>query len=719
MCHRWHVVAFTVVKAALTPFPEDPTFQGVRRFQEEIYIPEAAVEDIGNHCSSLDGQCRLLRPQTQDIPDAGIFSLFGALDGELGFFVQDEVSAYFGEEDPARERGPQPGRCVHVSFDQVPPWQVEPPTVLQVTPNLQMQLEGQFALGVPPVAGADRRPQQAKVHLEVEASIVYIRFVEQPVIVEKLWLSRDLPLDGHAAFPIILRGRHNVEEYWSVYLRYVDFLEQTWVSPAVTPVPISEIVILGGQGLRIGSLYLSVLDRHHAANATDAIQAQGWLMAPAQKMLSLHDVLIGKLPVRTHSAVLSLGEVRRGALRLRPDLLADPTSVAALEVAAQLRSMKAKEAESPVLAAPVAQFSDARTTASAIALLDALLTGALKFPEDIPLEALESDANLYASVYGEVTLEEAANARGMDDLYERLFTAHRMDSLDLLFSHFLWANFTAALEKPGGVMAETTSSFQPVNNRSWLPLHENSEVATRRRLLIAHLQEHTALFLRWQEPIEGKLAFVNSTGSVEVTFRLYDNLSLLGVDYYNAASGKSVHLDLDLPDSEYFLAELLGLASQLLVDEQGRPLSPELAQEQHEARTYLDSFAALLMELQQNTSEVLEAAPERLPLEDDFQLVAEEDVETAKLSNTPPMLLALGVSCFVLGTVLLAALGPAPERWPFARLWQSLGRLVLFVTHVVGRLMRPVPVLDPTREHPVQRVAREDRAARDPNADNG
>ena len=29
-------------------------------------------------------------------------------------------------------------------------------------------------------------------------------------------------------------------------------------------------------------------------------------------------------------------------------------------------------------------------------------------------------------------------------------------------------------------------------------------------------QEHTALFLRWQEPIEGKLAFVNSTGSVEV-----------------------------------------------------------------------------------------------------------------------------------------------------------------------------------------------------------
>ena len=80
--------------------------------------------------------------------------------------------------------------------------------------------------------------------------------MEQPVIVEKLWLSRDLPMDGHAAFPIILRGRHNVEEYWSVYLRYVDLLEQTWVSPALSPVPISEIVILGGQGLRIGSMYL-------------------------------------------------------------------------------------------------------------------------------------------------------------------------------------------------------------------------------------------------------------------------------------------------------------------------------------------------------------------------------------------------------------------------------------------------------------------------------
>ena len=33
---------------------------------------------------------------------------------------------------------------------------------------------------------------------------------------------------------------------------------------------------------------------------------------------------------------------------------------------------------------------------------------------------------------------------------------------------------------------------------------------------LSAFQEHTALFLRWQEPIEGKLAFVNSTGSVEV-----------------------------------------------------------------------------------------------------------------------------------------------------------------------------------------------------------
>ena len=69
--------------------------------------------------------------------------------------------------------------------------------------------------------------------------------------------------------------------------------------------------------------------------ASFASQKSGVSTDPTQKaprMLSLHDVLIGKLPVRTHSAVLSLGEVRRGALRLRPDLLADPTSVAALEV---------------------------------------------------------------------------------------------------------------------------------------------------------------------------------------------------------------------------------------------------------------------------------------------------------------------------------------------------------------------------------------------------
>ncbi|CAE7288555.1 unnamed protein product [Symbiodinium natans] len=620
---------------------------------------------------------------------AGIFSLFGALDGELGFFVQDEVSAYFGGKDPEQKRGPLPGKCVHVSFDRVPPWQSKPPEALEVSAELQMQLQGDFALRVQrPPADRDRRPQQARVQLEVQASIVYIRFVGEPVIVEKLWLARDLPAEGHAANPIILRGRHNVEEYWSVYLRYVDFLEQGWLSPALTPVPISEIVILGGQGLRIGSMYLSVLEGSHP-NSTDA--TQGWIMAPVKGMLSLHDVLIGKLPAQTHAAVLSLGEIRRGARRLRPDLLADPHSVAAVEVAQQLRSFKAGGGQSETFQpAAVAHFSDTRTTGAAMALFDALLTGALKFPEDISLEVLEWDAELYAKVYGEVTLEEAANARSVDDLYERLFTAHHLDGLDLLFSRFLWANFSATLAKPGGVMSEEpTSSFQPVSNQSWLPLHDNSEVASRRRMLIAHLQEHTALYLRWQEPIEGKLAFVNSTGSVEVAFRLYESLTMLGVDYYNGASGKSLRLDVDLPDSEYFLAELLGLHSQLLVDDQGIPLPPEQAQELHEARTYLDTFAGLLMELQQNTSEAAEAVPGQLPFEDDFQLTVDEDIETSKVSaNTPPMLLVLGVSCFVVGTVLLAALGPAPERWPFARLWQSLGRLVLFVSHFVGRLMR-------------------------------
>ncbi|CAE7179098.1 unnamed protein product [Symbiodinium pilosum] len=124
---------------------------------------------------------------------------------------------------------------------------------------------------------------------------------------------------------------------------------------------------------------------------------------------------------------------------------------------------------------------------------------------------------------------------------------------------------------------------------------------------------------------------------------------MIGVDYYNGASGKSVRLDAVLPDSEYFLAELLGLASQLLVDEKGRPLSQELAQEQHEARTYLDTFAGLLLELQQNTSEVPDAGPERLPLEDDFKLAVEKDMEASKVSpNTPPMLLVAQVcSCQV------------------------------------------------------------------------
>ena len=53
-------------------------------------------------------------------------------------------------------------------------------------------------------------------------------------------------------------------------------------------------------------------------------------------MLSLHDVLIGKLPVRTHAAVVSLADIRRRNLRLRNDLLADPTSVVAMEASVEV-----------------------------------------------------------------------------------------------------------------------------------------------------------------------------------------------------------------------------------------------------------------------------------------------------------------------------------------------------------------------------------------------
>ncbi|CAK0847186.1 unnamed protein product [Prorocentrum cordatum] len=170
----------------------------------------------------------------------------------------------------------------------------------------------------------------------------------------------------------------------------------------------------------------------------------------------------------------------------------------------------------------------------------------------------------------------------------------------------------------------------------------------------------------WKRPIDDKVAFLNESGAVDVTFALLDNVSLLHVDFYNAASGRGGNFEIAVPDAEYLLAELLGIEQDLLVDHRGRPLPDARAARMHRERSYRAQFAEVLEELRRQTSEDGGALPlDELDAEDsaeDFEpRVAGQDHPQAG-SHLPPLPVAVAVPCVVVGVVLLAALAPPLGR---------------------------------------------------------
>lgn len=677
-------------RGGLTPFTADPTQEGVARFQQDIFISESFLEPDDGSCSSMSGpQCSGLHGRQPGVAPGGIFSMFGSLPGDPGFFVQDEVAAYFasgmsGEEaevGPGAASGPAPGaagllgapppaRCLRVAFGGLPPHLQRLPGSLKVAGNLTMEAVGTFALvtsrdmglpfGRPGAANTSSTGVGPRVHVEVQGSISYFRFTG-PVVMEQVWVAREPGATGNSsssraqgeAAPIVLRGRNGADEQWSAYLRESDF-QNGWVSPlSITPLPIKEIVILGGAGLRIASLLVSqVLPAAEESPAAASSPRNGWLISPMEGLRSLHDLALSRLPLPSAAAVLSLAEVHsRGHLRLRRSLFAEgpgwqppPLAPAAAE---ELLAVPPAEEDAAVAQAAAAEhaarFSDGRSLTGLRALLDALQTGSFAFPRDVPLEALEADVRMYGAAIGGVTLEEAANARGLDELHERLFTANRMDALDLLYLRFLWANHTAALRVPGGTMHGSNAPTAPVasGNLSVVatsqlkevlslqlpeeaaepepeveakaldaPLLAQDETGKRRRSVISNLKRYTALYTRWRWPIETKTKFLSSSGASEVSFALYDNANVLGIDYYNAASGRGRHAEIEVPDAEYLLAELLGMEQDLLVDGRGRPLPEGRAAKEHNERSYLAELGSVLEELRRETAEVpLDATP--------------------------------------------------------------------------------------------------------------
>mmetsp|Transcript_37905 Transcript_37905/g.117856 ORF Transcript_37905/g.117856 Transcript_37905/m.117856 type:complete len:425 (-) Transcript_37905:119-1393(-) len=358
------------------------------------------------------------------------------------------------------------------------------------------------------------------------------------------------------------------------------------------------------------------------------------------------------------------------------------------------------------------------------ALLDALLTGALAVPPDLPVAHLEADSKLYGELFGQVTIDEAVNARGHDELYERLFTANHMDALDLLFMHFMWANHTGTLRAPGGTVADRPlpdrhtraaekNSSQPTGgatasspaappreqgnsqnaslpvasgkpaaaSRDWVvsgaaeggPSEASglsSQHATGKKLrgVLSRLRRFTSLYARWKHPIEEKISVLNATGAGDATFTLFEDRRWLGVEYYNAASGRSRKIEIEVPDAEYLLAELLAVEGELLVDRRGHPLPEPRAIKAHAERTYLREFEGILLELRRSTADaeefledvaaegdVLQAANRSNHSDDVGRLLAGDRPE---VPVAPPLILALGVPCVVVAAVLAVALAP-------------------------------------------------------------
>merc|ERR1711904_223951 len=120
----------------------------------------------------------------------------------------------------------------------------------------------------------------------------------------------------------------------------------------------------------------------------------------------------------------------------------------------------------------------------------------------------EADARTYAKTFGEVAMDEVVNARDLDDLYERLFMATRMDALDQVFLSFLWGNHTSSLRAPGGVWSGAPINI-PAMPRLGIqgavlrsPLHSMDSNGKRLRAIIRKLSKYTTIYQQWKGPIE-------------------------------------------------------------------------------------------------------------------------------------------------------------------------------------------------------------------------
>lgn len=325
-------------------------------------------------------------------------------------------------------------------------------------------------------------------------------------------------------------------------------------------------------------------------------------------------------------------------------------------------------------------------------LIRELQAGTFAFPHDVSMARLERDVLAYQETYGQVTLDEAVNAGSLDDLYERLFIANRMDTLDLLFLRFIWTNHSRALSNkrsaearpsllsasaPMGMNASSSSNRSQALNISppaveggveptlKMAVARNSSLfgwsahSRKLRSMVSTLYQMTEMYARWEKPIEHKISVFNASGSADIRLSVQQgNSSFLGVDYYNSASGRARKIDVEVPDAEYLLAEILSIEDEFLVDDKGQPLPDDEAQAIHQERSSLEDFREVLQQLQQATMdspELVQEAPENVT-DSTWEDEGEEEI-----SNAPPLRVVLSVSCAVAVVMLFSML--APQRW--------------------------------------------------------
>lgn len=841
----------------MTPFQHDPVHEGVARFQQDIFIPEYYLEPTNRSCSSLTGAtCSSLHGPSKEVASpGGLFALFGSLPGDPGFFIQDEVGPYFANAAGAEEGEPPkalakpgvPAKCVRINFWSVPPTIRYLPTIVHITSSLYMQVVGTVAVVTTPDQflqkpgdnGTKWKPRQ-RVHLEFQDPIVYLHF-SQPVVVEQIWVHREVPQQGLTADPTVIRGRYGVDELWSAYLSYGDF-RKGWVTPlSFTPSPVGEVIFLGAQGLRVASIEVAVMPQS-SSGATTAVAAvpamasssqpraaastgfeegvepggsaleglpsaplehigegagcaagpseaatcsaetptegtglpqdpplgaktagavhadglfaagssqermggqqlysrgAGYMVQPlTARILSLHDLGLSKIGLPSAGVLYSIAEVhRRGDLQIRSEMLPlggmpfTGLEKSALKASAPDEDVPKLPQDEPILKRSSfdqgIRFGDYRTLGGVKALTDALLTGAFRFPSEVPLHHLEQDVEKYGQVYRGVTLEEAVNARSADELHERLFTANRMDALDLLMLRFLWANHTGTLRVPGRVVGESGGVFgvkryksataaAAVSRRTLAGRPPSSEfnalqgastsmlapgdLGQRRRRLVHNLRRHVAYFAAWKGPVQAKVNFFNSIGTVDVMFALHSSPKLIGVDFYNGASGKGRKLDLQVPDAPYLMAELLGIHGQYQVDNRGRRLPKAKAAKFHAEKTFITQLTDRIRQLQLETLEFPEPALPEAGTARQASL-EEQHVHPAETSgseengdwNTPPLGLVLAVSSTVAAAVILAVLAPVREHRQPRALPPWLDRMLRWSERLLS-LVAPLPL---------------------------